>query len=157
MRASDKTSRPRLASALTVLVAGAAVFALLAAVLPVALASHIFGISDVPNLVVIAATAAVGVVVARHQPSSPMGWLLLGVGGSLMLSAAGTMWLTLDYRIHQGRLPLGWLALLLQPGWAPAIVLLGLTVLLFPDGRLPSRRWRWLLWCYLAAATAWRS
>jgi len=155
MSASDKTSRPRLASALTVLVAGAAVFALLAAVLPVALASHIFGISDVPNLVVIAATAAVGVVVARHQPSSPMGWLLLGVGGSLMLSAAGTMWLTLDYRIHQGRLPLGWLALLLQPGWAPAIVLLGLTVLLFPDGRLPSRRWRWLLWCYLAAATAW--
>jgi hypothetical protein len=137
------------------LVLGGLVLALLAATFPVAVANHIFRLSDVPNLVMIAATTAVGVVVARRRPSNPMGWLLTGVGGFLMMSAAGTMWLTLDYRIHHGRLPLGWLALLLQPGWAPAIVFLGLTVLLFPDGRLPSWRWRWLLWCYLAAAAVW--
>jgi hypothetical protein len=59
------------------------------------------------------------------------------------------------YRIHHGRLPLGWLALLLQPWWGPAFVLFGLIVLLFPDGRLPSWRWRWLLWCYLATAAVW--
>ncbi len=33
-------------------------------------------------------------------------------------------------------LPLGWVAVLLQPSWAPAIALFGLSVLLFPDGRL---------------------
>jgi len=35
-------------------------------------------------------------------------------------------------------------------------VLLGfpLVILLFPDGRLPSRRWRWVLWAYLAITGA---
>ncbi len=31
-------------------------------------------------------------------------------------------------------------------------MLCGLAILLFPDGRLPSRRWRWALWAYLAAS-----
>ena len=147
--------RSRLASPLTALLLGGLVLALLAVTFPVAVASHSLGIGDVPNLIVIVATAAVGVVVARHLPFSPMGWLMIGVGGSLMLSAAGTVWLTLDYRIHHARLPFGWLALLLQPGWAPAIVLLGLTVLLFPDGTLPSPHWRWPLRGYLALAATW--
>jgi hypothetical protein len=46
-------------------------------------------------------------------------------------------------------------AVLLQPGWAPAIALFGLTVLLFPDGRLPGPRWRLVLWAYLAVAALW--
>lgn len=60
-----------------------------------------------------------------------------------------------DYRIHHGTQPLGWLAVLAQPGWAPAAALAGLTVPLFPDGALPSRRWRPWLWVYLAAAGPW--
>ena len=47
------------------------------------------------------------------------------------------------------------MALLAQPGWAPTIALLGLIVLLYPDGRLPSARWRWALWPYLGAALLW--
>jgi hypothetical protein len=34
--------------------------------------------------------------------------------------------------------------MLVQPAWLPAIVLLVFAVLLFPDGRLPSPRWRWI-------------
>jgi hypothetical protein len=46
-------------------------------------------------------------------------------------------------------------ALLVQPAWSIAIVLMGLAVLLFPDGRLPSPRLLWLLWVYLAVGTVW--
>jgi hypothetical protein len=43
---------------------------------------------------------------------------------------------------HQPRNPMGWVAVLLGAAWAPAIVLAGLSLLLFPDGRIPSARWR---------------
>ena len=42
-----------------------------------------------------------------------------------------------------------------QPGWAPAIMLFGLVVVLFPDGRLPSPRWRWPARGYVAAGLLW--
>jgi hypothetical protein len=45
--------------------------------------------------------------------------------------------------------------MLAQPGWAIAIVLAGLTILIFPDGTLPSSRLRWLLWLYLAMGLVW--
>ena len=40
-----------------------------------------------------------------------------------------------DYRLRHGGLPFGWVAVLTQPGWAPSIALLGVAILLFPDGR----------------------
>jgi hypothetical protein len=43
-------------------------------------------------------------------------------------------------------------AVLLQPAWAVTFTLLGLVILLYPDGRLPSSRWRFMLWPYLALA-----
>jgi hypothetical protein len=42
-------------------------------------------------------------------------------------------------------LPLGPAALLLYQAWLPAVALFPLAILLFPDGRLPSPRWRWVL------------
>ena len=83
-----------------------------------------------------------------------MGWILLGAAGFLALSGVASDYSVLDYRMHRGNLPLGPLAVLLQPTWAPAVLMLGLTILLFPDGRLPSRRWFWVLCLVLAAGAA---
>jgi hypothetical protein len=59
------------------------------------------------------------------------------------------------YRLRHGTLPLGWVAMLAQPGWAIAIVLIGVAVLVFPDGRPASPWLRRLLWLYLALALVW--
>ena len=84
-----------------------------------------------------------------------MGWVLLGVTFFFILDGIAGEYAYLDYRLHDGRLPLGWLGVLLAPSWAPAIVLAGLSVLLFPDGRVPSSRWKPMLWAYLALGALW--
>ena len=93
--------------------------------------------------------AAVGVIVARRQPGNPMGWLLAGVGVLVMLANVGSLYAVLDYHLGH-RLPFGPAAVLLDVSWEPAFMLLPLAILLFPDGRLPSARWRWVLTAYLA-------
>ncbi len=65
------------------------------------------------------------------------------------------MYTVLDYRLHGGQLLFGPLAVFVQPSWAPAIVCMVLTLLLFPDARLPLGRWRWILWPFLGVAGLW--
>jgi hypothetical protein len=98
---------------------------------------------------------SVGLVVARHQPRNPMGWLLLGSGLSFILGTDSEFYARLAYRLHPGRLPLGWVAVLLNAGWALAFIFLGAAVVLFPDGRLPSPHWRWPWRIYLALSAVW--
>jgi hypothetical protein len=95
---------------------------------------------------------AVGFVVARRQPASPIGWLLLG--WSLLTPVVGValLYSVLDYRFHRGTLPLGPVAVMAESAEFGIAVLAALTVLLFPDGRSLPLRWRWLLWVFLAAS-----
>jgi len=102
------------------------------------------------NIAVAVLFSAVGFVVVRRQPRNPIGWILLTAPAGLqLLPADAASYAPLAYRLGH-RLPFGAVALLLEYSWAPAIVLLGLALLLFPDGRLPSPRWRPVLWSYLA-------
>jgi hypothetical protein len=102
------------------------------------------------NIAVAVLFSAVGFVIVRRQPRNPIGWILLTAPAGLqLLPADAASYALLAYRLGH-RLPLGAVALLLEYSWAPAIVLLGLAILLFPDGRLPSPRWRPVLWSYLA-------
>ncbi len=86
-----------------------------------------------------------GFVVAWRRPRNPLGWLMLRAVAFLILSGDAGVYAVADYRPRHGDLPLGWVAVLPQPSWAPAIALVGLRVLLFPDSRLPSPRSRWML------------
>jgi hypothetical protein len=88
--------------------------------------------------------AAVGLVVARFQRRNPIGYLLLGAAVCFLLTLNGGGYATIVYHQHD-HLPLGAVALVLSPFGQLAIVMLPLIVLLFPDGRLPSRRWGVLL------------
>ncbi|HEV3290831.1 MAG TPA: hypothetical protein VG123_17750 [Streptosporangiaceae bacterium] len=147
--------RPQLASPGTALALGGLLLMMvaLAGVIGAAVGRGL--LSGSASILLFVAFGAVGVVVAWHQPRNPVGWVLLGVAFFFTLSALAGLYTVFDYRLHQGTLPLGWLAVLLQPGWAPAVALAGLTVPLFPDGALPSRWWRPWLWVYLAAAGLW--
>jgi hypothetical protein len=143
------------ASPATALVAGGLVLALVAAGPPLSAMAHQLSFSgNAPDALVLVG-AVVGVVVAWHQPRNPMGWLLLASFGLDEVNIDASFYSVADYRLHHGALPLGPVAVLLQPAWAPTIVLAGLAILLFPDGRVPSPRWRWVLWVYLAVGCLW--
>jgi hypothetical protein len=147
--------RFRLASPAMAVVLGGVVLTLLAVTVPLGVMDHSPVSSGGGSLILAPVFGVLGFVVAWRRPGNRLGWLLLGAVGFLVLSGAAGAYAVLDYRLRHGSLPLGWVAVLLQPGWAPAIALFGLSVLLFPDGRLPSRRWRWALWAYLAVAALW--
>jgi hypothetical protein len=100
-------------------------------------------------LVIGVPSAGVGVVVARRQPGNPLGWIFLAIAGCLILSSAGGDYAYLIYRLGH-HLPLGVAGLLLYQLWIPGLLLLGVVILLFPDGRLESRLWRWVLRFYFA-------
>ena len=99
--------------------------------------------------------ALVGIVLAWRKPANPLGWIMLGGTFFGELSEDASYYTVADYGLRHGHLPLGGAVLFAQPGWAPSIVLLGLLILVFPDGRLPSSRWRWLVWAYSGVAVLW--
>jgi hypothetical protein len=145
----------RLASPATALLLGGLVVVLAVSVVPLGILARQNVGSGGDTFVLGPVFGVVGFVVAWRRPRNPLGWLMLGAVAFLVLSGDASSYAVADYRLRHGGLPLGWVAVLLQPCWAPAIALFGLTVLLFPDGRLPSPRWRWMLWAYLAVAVAW--
>jgi signal transduction histidine kinase len=87
----------------------------------------------------------VGYLMATRRPENSLGWLMVGIGaaiglGSFLQSYAG-------YAVHGGigGRQLGLIAESLNsPLWVPVVVLPAtFLLLLFPDGHLPSPRWRW--------------
>ncbi len=89
----------------------------------------------------------VGALIASKRPKNAVGWLCLAVG------LIWTLIFVFDYYSYYGAATPGSVPFpVVMAGisdwlWVPAIGLLGTYVLLlFPDGRLPSRRWRPLAW-----------
>jgi len=125
---------------LTVAVAGAAaVFLVLGPGQPVP--EDIFGgIGGAAWVLLGLAFATVGALIVRRLPRHGVGWLFSVLGLLLALCFATYAYAIWGLYAQDGEVPgLGLAAL----GWGQALVpLIGLSLLLFPDGRLPSRRWR---------------
>jgi hypothetical protein len=82
---------------------------------------------------------AVGTLLAARRPRNPIGWMLLAI--IIVEGSPASQYLILDYRMHHGALPLGWVAVVLQECWPMFLVLTSLLLWLFPDGTLPKGRW----------------
>jgi hypothetical protein len=88
-----------------------------------------------------------GGFLVRKRPGNGLGWILLAQGlGAAVLFAANRLPATIPGGV--------WLALLSLLGLFTALGLVPLALLLFPDGRLPSRRWRPVAWAGAAGAGA---
>ena len=97
------------------------------------------------TLVVIDAT--VGALVASRRPENPVGWLLSLWSVAVSASTFTALYAVYALLARDGTLPAGeasaWITAWILP------IVIGLQVsylLLFPTGRLPGRRWRWLAW-----------
>jgi hypothetical protein len=145
----------RLATPGTAFALAVATMLLVVAAVAFTVADHSFGAGDGGSVVLVPGFGIVGLIVAWRQPRNPMGWVLLGCALFLSFDDAASSYSVLDYHHHHGSLPLGRLAILLQPGWAPGIALLALSILLFPDGQIPPGRWRLPFGTFAVGCVVW--
>jgi hypothetical protein len=88
----------------------------------------------------------VGALVALRRPRNAIGWLCLVVGAAFVLE--GALWGVALYGFaHPGSAPAPEIWAVVGDAFVmPGLFLMAsLLILLFPDGRLPSPRWRWLV------------
>jgi hypothetical protein len=110
--------------------------------------------NDGLTILVLGLMGALGLLLAAKQPRNAIGWLLLATALLGLLDSAARLYLVLDYQQHGGTLVLGRVAAASRLGITILPFLLALpSILLFPDGRVPSRRWRVALVIYVVVGT----
>jgi hypothetical protein len=101
------------------------------------------------NLLILApflAFTIVGALIASRHPENPIGWICLVAGLFWTLIALDDQYIAYALATT-GVVPLPAAVAISQWLWVPPIGLLSIyLILFFPDGRLPSRRWRPLAW-----------
>ena len=97
----------------------------------------------------------IGALITTRQPRSAIGWIMIAIGVAGAAVAMLEIYAEYSLTVHPGSLPRPDLALaLVAPSWVPVVGVMGtFLILLFPDGRLPSPRWRpWAWFCGAALA-----
>jgi cytochrome bd-type quinol oxidase subunit 2 len=102
---------------------------------------------------VFAIYGVIGALAASRNRDRPIGWVFLGVATAMALGFFSEQYAIYALVTNPGSLPagelIGW-----PTHWTWSIglgLLLTFSLLLFPNGRLPSPRWRWVAW--LSAGT----
>lgn len=97
------------------------------------------------NTISAVSLAPVGALVASRRPGNPVGWLMCLLGLAYGIGHFGAQYAIYTLSAQPDSLPAGealaWIASWILP---PIIGLQVFSFLLFPTGRLPSRRWMWL-------------
>jgi MFS family permease len=103
-------------------------------------------ITGFAGVAVFMSVSAVGGLIASRQPQNPIGWILCAFSAftGLTAVAAGYAEIAPAHATHGAGQIAAWFA-----DWAYVsfFALAILVLLVFPDGHLPSRRWRAAAWC----------
>ena len=110
-------------------------------------------LSDISFVLSFAMFPVIGYVLASRRPENWIGWLMLGIGVFFGVTAVCSE--LGAYLIDSGHRDAGLVLVAFdQPSWVPIVVLpVTFLLLLFPDGHLPSPRWRWFAWALGFALT----
>lgn len=92
--------------------------------------------------------ASLGVLIILRSANHRMGWLMLAAGALLAVGSLAAEYSKVALLMAPAaNLPLGRLAAWVQDLWTiPTALIFFLLPVLFPDGKLPSRRWRVIVW-----------
>ena len=103
------------------------------------------------NTIAAISVAPVGALIASRRPANPVGWLMGLYGLATSIGHFSSQYAIYTLLAQPGSLPAGealaWISSWILP------IIIGLQVfsyLLFPTGRLPGRRWRWVTWLTVA-------
>jgi signal transduction histidine kinase len=96
-------------------------------------------------IVMILGYSTVGAVLASRNPRSPIAWLMMTVGLAFVLTGFTSEYLAYAYVTKDGSPVIGPIVGLLSNAlYLPMFAAIILLVLLFPTGRVPGPRWRYL-------------
>ena len=99
------------------------------------------------SVVIMASCSTVGVLIASRRPAHPIGWLFSALGFLSGLHLFCGEYAIYALVVERESLPGGQLSVwIICWLWVPINALLAFLALLFPDGKLPSPRWRPIGW-----------
>lgn len=111
------------------------------------------GAPSVPELAMGVIVTGVGLVLIARVPGNVVSWLVMAVGVGWSWMYLGNALTIAQWRdlfpeaVVVGFVWIGhWM-------WLPAMVALVFAILVFPDGRLVSPKWRWVLWLGIVGTT----
>jgi hypothetical protein len=98
------------------------------------------------NSVVPVSFSIIGAIIASRLPANPLGWLYCAAACFSAVAHLSAEYAIYALLAQPGSLPAGQALAWLEWVWILAPGCFVLSILLFPNGHLPSSRWRWLAW-----------
>jgi signal transduction histidine kinase len=98
-------------------------------------------------IAMVAGYTTVGAVLASRRAAGLLGWLMIAIGSAFAITGATGEYAFYAFETSTGSPPFGAAAALISEIlWLPMLSAVGLVALLYPTGRVPTPRWRFLSW-----------